>query len=45
MAYNTYTQQGKFVADGTAKVIRLRGDVDWMYVKNYTTTAAGGAGS
>jgi len=42
---STIIQQGRFTADGTAEVIKLRSDVDWMYVKNYTTTLAGGAGT
>lgn len=42
---NTIIQQGKFTADGTAKALRIRSDVDWMRVFNYTTTAAGGAGT
>jgi len=45
MADNTIIQQGRFTADGTAEVIQLRSDVDWMQVFNYTTTAAGGAGT
>lgn len=46
MADNTIIQQGRFTADGSAKVIKFRGDVDWMRVYNYTTTAAaGGAGT
>lgn len=42
---NTIIQQGSFTADGNAKTIQLRGDVDWMRVYNWTTTAAGGAGT
>lgn len=45
MAENTIVQQGRFTADGSAKVLKLRSDIDWMWVKNYTTTAAGGAGT
>jgi hypothetical protein len=43
MADNTIIQQGRFVADGTAEVIKLRSDVDWFRTYNYTVTAAGGA--
>lgn len=45
MADNTINLQGKFVADGTAKVLRLRSGTDWMKVWNHTTIAAGGAGT
>lgn len=43
MADNTIIQQGRFTADGAAKVIQLRGDVDWMTVHNQTVLDAGGA--
>jgi len=42
---DTIIQQGRFTADGNAKVIELRSDVDWMKVYNNTTRAAGGAGT
>ena len=42
---DTIIQQGRFTADGNAKIIELRSDVDWMKVYNYTTRAAGGAGT
>jgi hypothetical protein len=45
MADNTIIQQGRFTADGNAKVIQLRNGVDWMKVWNTTTIAAGGAGT
>jgi len=45
MAFETIVQQGRFTADGNQKVLQLRSDVDWMKVYNYTTTAAGGAGT
>lgn len=45
MADNTIVQQGRFTSDATAKTIALRSDIDWMRVYNYTTTAAGGAGT
>jgi hypothetical protein len=44
-----YTQNpnfaGSFTSDGTAKVLRFPSGIDWMEVRNYTTTAAGGAGT
>ena len=45
MADNTIIQQGRFTADGTAEVIQLRSDVDWMTVYNQTVLDAGGAGT
>lgn len=45
MADNTIIQQGRFTADGNAKILQIRSDVDWMRVYNWTTTAAGGAGT
>ena len=42
---NTVIQQGSFTADGNAKTIQLRGDVDWMVVYNQTVLDAGGAGT
>lgn len=45
---NTIIQQGRFTADGNAKTLEIRSDVDWMKVINYTvadddtqTTAVG----
>lgn len=40
---NSFTQSGRFTADGNTKVIQLRGDVDWMEVYNQTVLDAGGA--
>jgi len=40
MADNTIILQGKFTADGNAKVISLRSDIDWMRVLNYTQALA-----
>jgi len=40
---NTIIQQGYFTADGSAKILSLRSDVDWMWVYNYTQTAANAA--
>lgn len=40
MAFNTVLQQGYFTSDGNAKILSLRGDVDWMEVYNYTQIAA-----
>lgn len=45
MADNTIVQQGRFTSAAVAKTIKLRSDIDWMRVYNYTTTAAGGAGT
>jgi len=48
MANGTIIQQGRFTSDGTAKVLQVRSDIDWMEVINYTvadddtqTTAVG----
>lgn len=48
MAFNTAILQGRFTADGNAKTLPIRSDVDWMEVVNYTvadddtqTTAVG----
>lgn len=44
---NTIIQQGRFTSDGTAKVLQIRSDIDWMRVLNFTiadadqTTAVG----
>jgi hypothetical protein len=40
MAYDTLLQQGKFTSDGTFKTIPLRGDVDSMWVYNFSQSAA-----
>lgn len=44
----TIIQQGRFTADGNAKVLSIRSDIDWMRILNYTvadndsqTTAVG----
>lgn len=37
---NTIIQQGRFTSDGSAKIIQLRSDLDWMRVYNYTVAAA-----
>lgn len=39
------TNQGRFTADGNAKIIQLRSDLDWMWVKNETVSYAAGAGT
>lgn len=39
------TDQGRFVSNGSAKVLQLRSDVDWMYVYNETVSYAAGAGT
>lgn len=36
MADNTIILQGKFTADGLAKTLQLRSDVDWVRVYNWT---------
>lgn len=43
MADNTILQQGRFTSDGTAKILQIRSDVDWMRVYNYTKIAADAA--
>jgi len=43
MSNGTIIQQGSFTADGNAKTLVLRADVDWVEVDNYTVSAAGGA--
>jgi len=45
MTYDGYTIGGRFIADGNAADIIVRGDIDWMTVINATVTLAGGAGS
>ena len=45
MADNSPQFQGRFIADGTAEVIKLRADVDWFETLNYTVVTAGGAGT
>jgi len=41
----TGTNQGRFTSDGEAKIIALRSDLDWMWVKNQTVSYAAGAGT
>lgn len=44
---NTIIQQGSFTSDGTAKILEIRSDIDWMVVRNQTqwaTTQATGRG-
>jgi len=41
----TGTNQGRFISDAMAKTIKLRSDVDWMWVKNETVSYAAGAGT
>lgn len=45
MSFSTIVQQGRFTGTGNAVDIQLRSDVDWMRIYNWTTTAAGGAGT
>jgi len=37
------TNQGSFTSDGTAKILEVRSDVDWIWVKNETVSYAAGA--
>lgn len=37
---NTIIQQGRFTSDGTAKLLSVRSDIDWMKVYNVTQAAA-----
>lgn len=39
------TNQGRFTADGEAKIIAIRSDLDWMWVINETVSYAAGAGT
>jgi len=44
---NTIIQQGRFTSDGTAKILDIRSDIDWMVVINdtqWSTTQATGRG-
>ena len=43
MSYGTIVQSGRFVADGTAKILTLRSDVDVIQVFNWTAMNAGPA--
>jgi len=40
MACNTIIQQGRFTADGSNEILRLRSDIDWIEVDNYTVINA-----
>lgn len=44
MAQDNIIQQGKYTQStpAVAKVLELRSDVDWMYVRNYTNAGAAG---
>lgn len=37
------TNQGVFTSNGSAQVLQIRSDLDWMYVYNYTQIAAASA--
>lgn len=39
----TGTMQGRFTSAGTAELIQIRQDLDWMYVRNETVSYAAGA--
>lgn len=41
----TGTMQGRFTSTGVAKVLQIRQDLDWMWVKNETVSYAAGAGT
>lgn len=43
MALDTILQQGSFTADGNAKVLQLRGGIDWIKVYNLTAAAQAAA--
>lgn len=43
MALDTVIQQGRFTADGNARTLAIRSDIDWMNVYNMTVLTAGGA--
>lgn len=45
MAYNTAILQGSFISDGTAKLLDIRSDWDWIHVINQTVAYASGANS
>jgi len=40
MAYNITTQGGSFTADGNDKTLKIRSNIDWIKVVNYTQAAA-----
>jgi len=40
MSYGTILAQGRFTSDGTAKVLTIPSDADWMKVINYTIADA-----
>lgn len=39
----TIIQQGRFTSDGTARVLQIRSDLDWMWVYNFTQIDANAA--
>ena len=41
----TGTVQGRFTSTGIAKVLQIRSDLDWMFVRNETVSYAAGAGT
>lgn len=43
MAFDTIIQQGRFTADGNAKVLQIRSDFDWIEVFNETAAAQAAA--
>lgn len=43
MALDTILQQGRFTADGSAKILQIRSDLDWIKVYNETAAAQAAA--
>ena len=41
----TGTNQGRFTSNGSAKILQIRSDLDWMWVYNQTVQYAAGAGT
>lgn len=41
----TGTMQGRFTSTGASKILQIRSDLDWMWVKNETVSYAAGAGT
>lgn len=39
------TNQGRFTSSGTAQIIKIRSDLDWMHVRNRTVSYAAAAGT
>lgn len=39
------TNQGRFTSTGSAQILQIRSDLDWLWVKNETVSYAAGAGT